>query len=265
MNIIEREKLILKRLETTDCLTVEEIAELTGASLPTVRRDLNLLVKKYGLARFRGGIGNPVKKVSDNSHNLRADRISFDEDPGYLMKNQLLLKREEKFRIAREASKYVQDGDTVYIDSSTTAYYISEFLRGKDIMVVTNGVDIMTRLIDYHVPTYVLNGQVNQTARCILGIETADQLRNMNFDKAFIGARGIDEVSGFTTTDNLDSMLKTIAISKATESYVLADSSKFFQRKLHTYAALNEAVIITDDTNGFSSEEARIIQCDRII
>ncbi len=261
MNVIERHNLILEHLKTTDCLTVEEIAKLTGASLPTVRRDLKILTEEYGLARFRGGVGFPAKGITEHLVNKKVDRAVFDEDPGYIIVNRLMVNREQKIQIAKKAAEYVKDGDTIYVDNSSSVYYMIEFIKGKEIMVVTNGVGIISKLLEYQIPTYVLNGQVNAKAHCILGMDTAEQLKSINFDKAFIGTRGIDKESGFTTTDNFDSMLKTIAISKAKESYVLADKSKFFQSKLYTYAGLSEATIITDDTNGFEAADARIALC----
>ena len=262
MNIIERKNMILKQLETTDCMTVEEIAELTGASLPTVRRDLKILTEEYGLIRFRGGIGFPAKRGTGDILGRKVERMTFDDDPAYLTANQLTVEQEQKKRIAKKAAEFVKDGDTIYIDNSTTVYYICDFLRGLDIMVVTNAVDMIFKLLEYRIPTYVLNGQVNQNAHCILGMDTGERLQDMNFDKAFIGTRGIDENSGFTTTDNYDCMLKKIAISKAKECYVLANKYKFYQRKLYTYANLDEATIITDDTNGFTAADARIVLCD---
>lgn len=259
MNIIERHKMILEQLETTDCLTVEQIAELTGASLPTVRRDLKTLTEKQGLQRFRGGICLP-DMVSAESEKLRQHIApTCEEDPGYRTVSQMEIHRDEKVRIAQKAAEFVHNGDTIYIDGSTTTYCMCDFLRGKDIMVVTNGVDIIMKLMEYQIQTYVLDGQVNPKAHCILGMETVDKLEKTNFDKCFIGTRGIDEECGFTTTDTFDSILKSTAIAKAKESYVLADSTKFFQRKLYTYAQIEEAVIVTDDSRGFQSERARIV------
>lgn len=262
MNIIERQNLIMRQLETTDCLTVEEIAELTGASLPTVRRDLKELTEEHGLIRFRGGVGLRAK---DSRKTNFADKKNWritTEDAEYMVTSQLEVEREKKIRIAKKAAEYVQNGDIIYVDNSTTVYYMNEFLKGKDVMVVANGLDIIYKLLEHKIPIYVLNGQVNQEAHCILGGDTEEQLKKMNFNKVFIGTRGIDEGSGFTTTDNYDSVLKKIAIAKAEECYILADSSKFFQRRLYTYAWLDEATIITDDTKGFDSAAARIVLCD---
>ncbi len=262
MNIIERQKLIMEKLEAADCLTVEEIAELTGASLPTVRRDLNVLAAEHGLVRFRGGIGFSAKAPSMTNFANKANWKLVTEDSEYMATYQLEVEREKKIKIAKKAAEYVENGDVIYVDNSTTVYYMNEFLKGKDVMVVANGLDMIFKLLEHRIPAYVLNGQVNQEAHCILGGDTEEQLKKMNFNKVFIGTRGIDEASGFTTTDNYDSVLKKIAIAKAEQCYVLTDSSKFFQRRLYTYARLDEATIITDDTNGFSSAAAQIVLCD---
>ena len=117
---IEREKEILRVVDTEGKASVERLAELTGTSEMTVRRDLEKLETRGLIVRTHGGA---VKReyANESPFNKR------DAERGA-----------EKSALAARAALLVEDGSTVYLDSSTTAMRVVPFLADKDVTVITN-------------------------------------------------------------------------------------------------------------------------------
>ena len=68
----------------------------------------------------------------------------------------------------------------------------------------------------------------------------------MNFNISFLGCNGIHSLVGFSTTNEIEAMLKKMIISRTKSAYILADSSKFDQISNIKFADKEDAVIITD-------------------
>lgn len=244
MNAVERYELILQALQKEEVVLVNEIAELTGASLPTVRRDLTTLEEKNLVVRFHGGVMLAEKK---------------EEGLRYVLKDRLPIEQNAKMLIAQKASEFVEDGDIIFLDSGSTTFYMCDFLKGKNITVVTNGIYHVTRLAENGIPTYVLGGQIRTDSKSILSQDVVEKLSQLAIDKAFLGVRGIDKKNGYTTTDSFDSLMKRTAISVAGKSYVLADPSKMNQRKLYSYGKLQDAILITTKNDVLQADDVEII------
>lgn len=244
MTAVERYECILQALQQEEVVMVNEIADMTGASLPTVRRDLKAMEEKKLVVRFHGGVQLAEKNADGAKFNLV---------------NRIPVEQEAKKAIAKKAAELVEDGEIIFLDSGSTTYFMCEYLKNKNVTVVTNGIYNITRLAENEVQTFVLDGQTRPKSHCILSQDTVERMDSILIDKAFLGVRGIDVRSGFTTTDSFDCLLKNKVLSKATKSYVLADPSKFYQRKFYSYGHIQEAAIITTDARGFQAEGLEII------
>ena len=120
----ERMQRVLELLETRDSVHVSELADEFAVSEVTVRHDLSELARQGLVARVRGGVRGLQRGQSE---------LAFDV--------RLHLQSPEKRAIARAAAAMVGDGESVALDSSTTAYYLALELRKKrEIVVVTNGL-----------------------------------------------------------------------------------------------------------------------------
>ena len=79
-----------------------------------------------------------------------------------------------------------------------------------------------------------------------MGSITDNSLKDMFFDKAFIGATGYDLQSGINTPDSREANKKRIIKENSSEVYVLADSSKSGKRTMCKAMELSECTIITE-------------------
>ncbi len=152
----------------------------------------------------------------------------------------------EKKKIAKYCGELIKDGDFIYLDSGTSTYEIIPHLQGKDVVVVTNGIYNMEKLIENDIKTYMLGGEVKPITKSVVGEQAILQIEDFRFSKAFLGANGITVNSAVTTPDISESILKRVAIKKAEESYILADSSKFGKVSFSKVCNLDEVTIVTD-------------------
>ena len=114
--VAARRDAIMALLERDGQASVAELAEHFEVSQLTIRRDLDWLESRHVLSRQHGSASllNPLGRPS-GSQRVRANRA-----------------------IAREAAKYVCDGDCIFINGSSTALSIIDFIEARDVTVVTN-------------------------------------------------------------------------------------------------------------------------------
>lgn len=230
MKMLDRWNKIRDIVNESEYVTVEELVERLGASPATVRRDLTAMEKDGVIERFRGG-AKPVQNRSTAA---------------FFIDKRLMEEKEAKISICRKAAEFVNDGEYIYIDTSSTTYYLPDFIKNKNVTVVTNSVLLLEKLLKNHINTYVLSGVIDFESGSIVGEEVNMKLRSMNFNRVFIGAYGIDINRGYTTYNTGEGELKQRLLAQTRSAYILADHTKFSKSAFFTFGALETAAIITD-------------------
>ena len=115
---------------------------------------------------------------------------------------------------------------------------------------MTNSIHHAVKLVDFGVSTRIVGGKVKHSTDASIGSTAQEQIRQLNFDCAFIGANGVD-ANYFTTPDMEEAVIKRTAIANAQKAYVLADASKLGQI---TYAKVAEVEKVTIITNASEEE-----------
>ena len=176
----ERQKKILSIIEERDLVKIDELQQIfDDVSVSTLRRDLKELEKNRKIESFSGGA---FKKIS-----------TIGEIP---ISTKNTLESEKKDKIARMASELIVDGDTIYIDSGSTCTMILQYIVEKKITIYTTNADIFSVKENIVADIYVLGGRYNPVTSSMTGPFTEDLLKNLYFNKSFLGAYGIDENDG---------------------------------------------------------------------
>lgn len=217
-------------LDARERLTVEQAAEQLHVSAVTVRRDFAELERQGYLIRFRGGA-----RRADSAPQRVSRMVEFRVDE----------QREAKLAIARAAASLIKDGDSVYMDSSSTVYSMIDHLTASNLVVVTNGYALIPKLVDRGITVYALNG-FGMAGGAVLGRDTCNTIRHMSFNQAFLGAYGIDAYAGFTSYLDDEVDLKTMVIERANNTSILADHTKFSRRAFYTFAQPGSLPLITE-------------------
>lgn len=224
--------------------SIDEIMEKFQLSRSTVRRTLIAMEEKKLLKRVRGG----AEAIEEVDEILPMD---FQE--------VFNANKEDKIIIAKKAASLIQDNDVIFIDSGSTCFYMIDYIKAKEITVVTNGIMHIQKLMAKGINTYILGGYAKPEKNLIMGEDMVNKISVMNFDKAFLGTMGIDARSGFTTMMLEDGEVKKAVIKSSDKCYILADKSKFNVRKFYTYGDFTEATIITNSEIKFEEGKAKII------
>lgn len=120
----------------------------------------------------------------------------------------------------------IEDNDCIFMDAGSSTIEMIPFIKAQDIVVVTNGLSHVERLLQRGIKTLMIGGEVKATTFATVGASALEVLRRYCFDKAFIGMNGLDLNHGLTTPDEKEALIKERAIHQATTSYVLLDHSK---------------------------------------
>ena len=229
----ERILKIMSLIEEKGTVKNADLIKILKISEATIRRDLDYLEKKKKIIRVRGGaiLNRAITKVV-------TEELSID------VKEDMEL--ESKKEIAKIASRFIENGDYIYLDAGTTTHQLIEYLKDKKVKVVTNGLMHLEKLMAYDIDTCIIGGKVKKKTKAIVGTKAIEELSDFSFDKAFIGANGINETNGFTTHDTEEALLKRKAIRQSIKSFVMVDSTKFNISYFSNIAKLEEATIITD-------------------
>ncbi len=157
----------------------------------------------------------------------------------------------EKEAIAVRAARFVEDGSTIFVDSSTTCLVLARHLERhppRALTLVTNSPAIAGELHAQSIHVIVTPGEVDQTLHMIGGRWAAEFLAGLNLETAFVSAGGITLENGLTTTRReLADTLKAASASSA-KTIGLIDSSKFGVSALLSIARAEDLdALVVDD------------------
>lgn len=244
MLLIDRWIEISEYLKENKFATVEDLMSKFEISRSTLRRTLISMEEKGIVKRVRGG----AEFVEED---IQSCLFSLEDIFSY--------KKKEKIEIAKEASKFINDNDIIFIDSGSTCYYLIDYIQAQNVTVVTNGIYHIQKLMEKEINTYILGGYAKPEQNLIIGEDIIQKVKNMNFNLAFLGTMGIDKKSGFTSEILIDGEVKRAVIESSDKCYILADESKFNKRKFYTYGTPEMATIITNQDVDFKDKNFKII------
>jgi DeoR/GlpR family transcriptional regulator of sugar metabolism len=235
----ERRQSMLDILRKQPGLRVPELAQTLSISEGTVRNDLNALEEEGKLKRVHGGaVLNDQDQFQNNSFVRR-----FKQNPA------------AKLAIAREAVGLVNDGDSILLDASSTAYYLAQALSDrKKLRVMTNGFEVARELAQNSSNTVILiGGVVNNDSSSVTGLLSEKIIAEMHIEKAFFSCSGFSLERGMTEVHFAEAQLKRKAIESSRQVIALVDSTKFGKEDLTPFARADQiAHLITDE--GLSAE-----------
>lgn len=119
---LERHRLIVELLGQHGVMRVNEIAQATRVSRETIRRDLSELERKGILTRSHGGAlaaENPLPATR-----AAASALPVEDSQGSFQ-HRTLLHSEGKMRVARKALQFLQPGQTIVLDGSSTSWFLA--------------------------------------------------------------------------------------------------------------------------------------------
>jgi DeoR family transcriptional regulator of aga operon len=230
----ERRHRILDLLREQGRVTVEALAGRFETSAVTIRSDLAALEAAGALERTHGGA-----------------LLSRDDDDRPLAVKRTL-HHAEKVRIAKAAAALILDGETLILDSGTTTAEIAKQIRkleGRSLNVITNALNIATLLADVPFVRLIMPGGIlRPESNSLSGHMAEAALADLQADRLFLGADGLDPERGVMTPHLPEAQLNAKMIAISRQVIAVADSSKLMRRNISLIARVDQLHMLITDT-----------------
>ena len=150
---------------------VPELAELFQVSESTVRRDLRDLEEAKQLRRTHGGAVAIQQDSAEPSFVEKEDRY-----------------RTQKEDVAQKALSFIEEGDTIFLDSGTTTYYMSKHLKYfQQLTVVTNSNMVAEELKQVkHINLLLTGGTLRHETQAMVGPVADRTIGSIRVDQAVL-------------------------------------------------------------------------------
>jgi DeoR/GlpR family transcriptional regulator of sugar metabolism len=226
-----RKKRIKDLLTEKKSVTVSELSDKFNVTEETIRRDLNALHKEGALIRTHGGAFIQEGTLNEINYNLReTDHI------------------ENKRIIGRKCAQYVQNGDSIFLDSSTTASFVAEAIRKKRITVLTDSLKIANMLSsenDIHL--IVTGGEFSQRSNSFIGTGNLMSLNQYYVDSAFISCRYVSMQNHITDSNDNLALIRQKILERSNKTFLIADYSKFDKTSFYHICNFDSLYAIVTD------------------
>jgi DeoR/GlpR family transcriptional regulator of sugar metabolism len=205
-----RRSRIMAALRRAGFLSVLDLSAQLGVSSMTVRRDLRRLAASGEVVLVHGGVSLPPGGVAG---------------PGFA--SRALAHTEAKLAIGAAAARLVAPGDTIGIDSGTTAAEVAHALPADfDGCVVTHSVPVLGHMLSRPRARVIgIGGELLHDNQAMVGFAALDLVRRLRVRLLFLGASAVDERGAYVRSE-VELSAKHALMEIADEIVLLADASK---------------------------------------
>ena len=213
-------------------VSINELCEHFNVSLNTIRRDVAELCDSGIASKVYGGI------VLNEEKNVVP----------YYMRS--ISDQNEKIRLASLASKYLQSGETIYIDSGTTTVNILPYAAGmENLTIISSSLDVFNEATKYdHLNVISTGGLLYPKTNSFIGMTVVNTLDNYTLDKAFMAATGVSIESGAKNNSFHEAEIKKAVIHQCKKIILMVDHTKFEKSAAIPFCPLDSLyALVTDE------------------
>ena len=226
-----RRRAIAEHLQVHGSSSVADLEQEFNVSSMTIRRDLSELDRQGLAKRTHGGAVAPGLAAHEDSF---SQRLGVDVAA--------------KERLATAAAALVEPGETVFIDSSSSAYYVTRELVGRGIAasIITNSVPVMQLVTtgDANIELTGVGGRLRKLTLSLVGPAAVRMILDHFADKLFLSVKGLAGDGSLTDPDALECEVKRAMIERAEESILLLEPDKLTARGSHRIASAEEISLV---------------------
>lgn len=224
-------------LEGRGQVSVAELAEHFDVSALTIRRDLDylesqqVLTRQYGTATLLNPFGRP-----SGSRQIRANKA-----------------------IAREAARHVEDGDCIFINTSSTALGLLEFITAQDVTVITNNGKALMLEERQNVSVLLTGGEIRPPRASMTGEIAMETIKRVTAAKSFLGCTGLSANFGLTSATSPEPAINSVMLEHSKQHVIVADSSKIGLTSSFQFGSIDEIDLLITDT-GVSDDQVQLLK-----
>jgi DeoR family transcriptional regulator, fructose operon transcriptional repressor len=214
MLVLERKRKIIEYLEINHAAPVNGLAAELNVVPETIRRDLRELEKQGVLTRTHGG-------AVLNSH----------QETDYPVQVRVMKNSREKELICKYAAGYIEEGDLIFVDNSSTLIHLLKYIPDNiSVTVLTNSIWVLqeyARLGKSNIVMICSGGVFNRKNMSLSGTVSGKNFAHFFPTKAFVSCHGLSSEQGFTDSNLLELDFKREIIKASGKVFFLLDHSKF--------------------------------------
>lgn len=220
----QRHSVILARLAESESVRTTELASALEVTDETIRKDLEALERRGELLRVHGGAVRP---------NQARVELALTE--------RQLVNRDAKTAIARLAAERIRPNDTIFIDASSTALTLCEFLPEVPLTILTNAHNVISALADRDGYDLICTGGIYEPrSRSYIGLPAESTMRKHNIHRMFFSCNGVHLERGVSETNSRQAAFKERVIECSEEVCLLADASKIGLKSSFFFAQVGD-------------------------
>ena len=226
----ERQNKIIEIIEDKKYCSVEYLASKLFVAPITIRRDLSEMQKAGIISRVHGGATIPKHKNREVPFEVR------DKENYY-----------EKEILAQNAIKYINIGDVIFLDASSTVSHMVDYLKPElNVTVITNSILIASKLQNKQITCYVTGGRTVDNSYALLGEIAKSTISKMHANACFFSSQGIDHDGIVSDQSEAETELRRLMIANSDRQYLMADTSKYNKRFTFTVCDVENITDIVD-------------------
>lgn len=241
----QRDMEILKLLESKEYISVEEITKTLYVSPSSVRRSLRTLEEKGLIKRTHGGATIIDANNLTPSFTFRTHQNVF-----------------EKKLIALKAIKLIKEGDVIFLDGSTSAFFMIEYLSEfNNIRVITNGIDTLSLLSKNNIPAISTGGSISKSNRSVLvGPYAENLIENIHANIAFFSAQGVNKDGVISDCYEGETNIVMKMLKNSSRKVFLCDNTKLDKISTFKLCKIEDVddVICNEDLSSYFNKKPNV-------
>lgn len=236
----ERHTQILSILQAKKSVTVNYLVNELYASPATIRRDLAALAEQGFIKHYYGG----ATLIQDPSKAAPIELRDFEN-------------HNAKMRIGLKALSLISNGDSLFIDASSTCLCMVPGLQQfENLTVVTNSQRVLESLADTSIVTYSIGGKLLRNSMAFTGRIAEECLRDMHFDKCFFSCQALSGDGIMSDGGEAENQIHRLLINKHGRKILLCDQSKLGHSCLFSIGSIERIDYIVSDADIFQTVSA---------
>jgi DeoR/GlpR family transcriptional regulator of sugar metabolism len=225
-----RRNRIYQALQESGTVKVDELAATLEVSPLTIRRDLEYFEAKKLVERFYGGamlVNKFVVKDNTSQNNALA-----------------------KHAIAKKAAEFVETGDTLFVNTSSTALLVLKYIRNKRVVIITNNGKAIFADKDPMIQVVLTGGELREPKEAMVGEFAINNLSRVTATKSFLGCSGMTPETGITTAVLQEVAVNEMMLNRCVgPRIIVADSSKIGRDHSIVSGSIDKVTILITDNN----------------
>lgn len=249
MLAIERRQDIMALIRRKKSVRVHDLAIQYDVTEETIRRDLDKLDKEGKVTKTYGGA------VLEN---LVSDNPSFTD--------RLKVNMSQKKTIGAKAAELIEEGETIFIDMSTTALEVIKAVPDTmTITVITNSLEAIIELSKRQNICLVTIGGTFDRSNLFMGGAMANEfIEHYYVDKTFFSVKALSKNRGMMDSKEEVAEIKSKMVLNSREAILVIDGSKVDKTALFNMIALDHVSTVVTDHH-LDQEWAEIFEAHNII